>query len=128
MARPRKFTDSQIIEALKATHGMVYLAAHNLGCSADAIYKRAKQEPKVQAVIDGERAKFIDLAEQKLYEALERGEKWAVEFSLRTIGRTRGYVEKQEIEQTATSRLVIEEEVVSGGDDNPPGEAPQSPG
>ena len=127
MGRPRKLSDEQIIAALRETKGLVSLAAHNLGCSTQTIYVRSKESQAIADAMGEERSKVIDLAEQKLYEALERGEKWAVELALRTIGRVRGYVEKQELETTSTSRLVIEEEIV-GGDDNPPGEAPQSAG
>jgi hypothetical protein len=43
---------------------------------------------------DGE---FVDTAELKLRQAVINGEAWAVLFALRTKGKERGYVERQEV-------------------------------
>ncbi len=94
MARPQKYTDQQIITALKKTKGMVYLAAKTIGCEADTIYIRAKKSKKVAAAMKSERGELLDTTELKLYSAIMNGEAWAVQFTLRTIGKERGYSEK----------------------------------
>jgi hypothetical protein len=97
MGRPRKYTDEQIIDALRETKGMVYLAAQNIGCEADTIYNRAKQCKEIAALIEEERGKVIDKAELKLFDAIQAGEPWAIRMVLATIGKHRGYVERQEV-------------------------------
>jgi hypothetical protein len=100
MTRPRKYSDEEFIEALARHRGMVYRAADDVGCNADTIYDRAKVSPDVAAALRKERGKVIDLAETKLFDALEAGEPWAVQLALKTIGKDRGYVERTEQEVT----------------------------
>lgn len=92
-----KFTQAKVIEALKATKGMVYLAADRLGCDPKTIYNYRDRYPAVRAVMEAEDGKIDDVAEMKLYQALIAGESWAVQFRLRTKGRNRGYSERKEI-------------------------------
>jgi len=90
---------ADIIAALQKTHGMVYLAAIDLGCAASTIYRRADKDKKVQATIDSYRGQLIDKAELKLEQAVMNGEPWAVTLTLKSLGKNRGYVERQEIDQ-----------------------------
>lgn len=79
---------------------MVYLAAEALGCSHVTVYNYARRYKSVQEAIDRNRGHVLDTAELALYNAILSGEHWAVTFALRTIGKGRGYVEKQEQEIT----------------------------
>lgn len=98
MAGKRQFTATDIIKALDEHKGMVYLAAKALRCSHQTIYNYAKRYVSVQEAIDRNRGQVLDTAELALYNAILSGEHWAVTFALKTIGRERGYVEKQEQE------------------------------
>lgn len=86
-----------IIQALKETHGMVSLAAERVGCAPKTIYARIKSVAAVREVLDTERSKMVDIAEMKLYSAIMTGESWAIALVLKTIGKDRGYVERQEL-------------------------------
>jgi len=88
-------TDS-IISALRETNGLVSLAAKRLGCCANTIYKRARDVRAVQRVIDECRDELVDLGELSLRRAIVQGEPWAVSLVLKTLGKNRGYVERQE--------------------------------
>lgn len=94
MASP--YTKEQIIAALRANKGMVTLAADHLGCNSQTIYNWMKRSPDVQAVVDAERERVIDVAEVALMGAIGRKEGWAIAFALKTIGKKRGYVERTE--------------------------------
>ena len=96
-----------MIDALSRTKGMVYLAAKMLGCSHTTIYNYAKRHPTVQRAIDANRGEVVDVAELKLYEAIQAGEHWAVAFALRTIGKNRGYTERQEVTGADGGNIVI---------------------
>ncbi len=91
------YSTPSIIEALKKTHGMIYLAAEDLGCAAITIYRRAEKVAAVRETIDSYRGKLVDKAELKLEQAVLNGEPWAIQITLRTIGKHRGYVERQEV-------------------------------
>ena len=89
--KPRKLADEQILDALKATCGRVYLAADKLGCHPSTIYRRAEASEPLAATIDFFTGRMLDIAEDALMEALLNREKWAVLLVLRTKGRRRGY-------------------------------------
>lgn len=91
-----KFTAKQIVAALNNSKGMVYVAARQLGCTANTIYNYAKRYPAVQTAIDAQRGTMIDTAEIALWKAIQNGEGWAISLALKTIGKHRGYVERVE--------------------------------
>jgi hypothetical protein len=97
MGAPLKFKPHQIVHALNETRGMIYLAAERLGCEADTVYNYAKRYASVREAIARHRGRTTDIAELKLYQAINEGEAWAVQFYLKTQGRDRGYVEKLDV-------------------------------
>jgi len=92
-----KFTQAQVIKALRASKGMMYVAARALNCAATTIYNYASRYPAIQAVIDQERGIMVDTAELALWAAVQKQQPWAVSLVLKTIGKNRGYIERQEI-------------------------------
>lgn len=95
--RKPRYKQSEIIAALKNTGGMVYLAAKQIGCTADTIYTRAKTEPVIQATIDAERGEMVDIAEAGLKKQVLEGNVTAMIWVTKTLGKNRGYVERSEI-------------------------------
>lgn len=93
-----RYTIAQMVEALTVTKGMVSLAAKRLGCAPDTVYRYIKEYPDVAAAKYAEREAVTDMAELSLYKAIQQGEAWAVCFYLKTQGKGRGYVERQEID------------------------------
>ena len=102
----RHYKTAEIVEALKATGGLVYMAARKLGCDPSAINKRAKASPEIQSAIDNARGDMLDMAEHELKKAVRGGDMTAVIFTLKTIGKHRGYVER--VEQTGAGGGAIE--------------------
>jgi hypothetical protein len=94
--KPR-FTPTQIIAALKKTKGMVYLAAKQLRCDPDTILNYCKRYPAVERAKQALRGEMVDLAEIRLAESIQKGEAWGIAFALKTLGKDRGYVERQEL-------------------------------
>ena len=92
-----RYSTGQLEQALRECHGMLYLAARRLKCSPNTIKVRLTKEPALQAVIDAEHGLATDTVELKLFQAASNGEPWAVQFYLRTKGRSRGYGDRQEI-------------------------------
>ena len=87
----------RIIDCLKETNGLVSLAAKRVPCSVTTIYTRARDVARVQQVIDECRGELVDLGELALRRAVHNGEPWAVSLVLKTLGKNRGYVERQEV-------------------------------
>jgi len=97
MGKPRVPTE-RIIECLRETNGLISLAAKRVPCSQTTIYKRARDVKAVRQVIDECRDELVDLGELALRSAIVAKEPWAVALVLKTLGRHRGYVERQEQE------------------------------
>lgn len=94
--RTTRYTDKEILKALKSTNGMIYLAAKALGCEPSTIYRRMEKSKAVKDVVEDSRGELLDMAETSLKSAVLAKEGWAVCFALKTIGKHRGYVERQE--------------------------------
>jgi hypothetical protein len=109
----QRYKTEDIINALKATNGLVSLAAEILRCSPQTIYNRAKSVKSVQEAIEDSRMALIDYAELALRSAVINQQPWAVAFVLKTIGKNRGYVERQEIANKPGEDFVLK--VISGG-------------
>jgi len=90
--RPR-ISDRLVAEALQAADGLAVLAARKLGCSPSLIYARIRQNPKLREIQEFAREEIIDLAELGLRTSVLDREAWAIQFTLRSLGRTRGYAE-----------------------------------
>jgi hypothetical protein len=87
----------RIIECLKETNGLISLAAKRVPCSITTIRERARRVQAVKQTIDECRGELVDVAELALRAAVTRGEPWAVGLVLKTLGKDRGYVERQEV-------------------------------
>ena len=101
-----KYNVGDIVKALRESKGMVYVAARKVGCAPNTIYNYAKKHASVQNEINNQRGLMVDAAEMALYKALVNGEAWAVSLTLKTIGKSRGYVEKLVIEHNVPPGLV----------------------
>lgn len=117
-----KYTNEQIVSALNQTNGMVYIAARRLGCSPQTIYTRADKNKSIRQAIEDARGEVIDAAELKLKQAVMNGEAWAVAFTLKTIGRNRGYVERQEMTGADGGPVITKVEIVKMVEDAGDGE------
>jgi hypothetical protein len=103
-----KYTKKEIIAALIASKGMVYVAAGKLECAANTIYRFAEKYPEVKEAMKQERGLRVDIAELHLHNAVQRGEPWAVSLTLKTIGKDRGYTERQEITGTDGGAIQVD--------------------
>lgn len=99
--RTQVYSDEAVIRALHLSHGLVYKAAQLLGCKTQTIYNRIKSNVEVKEVIAEERGRFADLAEDKVYNAVNAG---CVKSSMWVLERLR------------RSRYVTRTETRIGGD------------
>ena len=95
-----KLNNKDVIDALRKTNGNLTLTGQLLGCTREAVRLRVNRFPEIKQVLDESRESVIDVAEGALQRAVLNGEGWAIAFTLKTIGKRRGYVEKTEQEIT----------------------------
>lgn len=102
LVKPQRYTADQVVEALTATKGMITLTARKLGCNPQTVRNYVTRYPSVAQAMREAREGFLDMTELALQKAVQNGEGWAIAFTLRTIGRHRGYVERTEVDQSVT--------------------------
>jgi len=112
-----KYSTKSIIEALSSLNGMVYLAARKLGCTPQTIYNRMKSSVAIREACDNARGELIDISEQKLRAAVMNGEPWAVAMVLKTLGKSRGYVERQEVTGANGGAIVVDWDGIDSNQD-----------
>lgn len=86
-------TDEELAIAIKATHGLQYLAAEAAGITKGCMSQRLKKSAFLRQVRDEARQTRIDNAELKLTTKVDKEDLGAICFTLKTIGKDRGYTE-----------------------------------
>lgn len=91
------YTPEQVIAAAKAARGIVSKAARMLDCTRATVYRYVREYREVEQAFEDAREALIDEAEDQLRKKVESGDSASVFFTLKTIGKNRGYTERQEI-------------------------------
>ena len=97
ISKKRQQTCARIIEALKETKGLLTLAARKAGVSYSTVNRYAREFPSVQEAVREAKESLLDFAEGKLYEQMSKSNLTAIIFYLKTQGKGRGYIERQEL-------------------------------
>jgi hypothetical protein len=92
MAGKQRYSAAQVAKALQDNRGLHAIAAQRLGCSRQTILNYMTRYESVREACADARAFMVDLAESRLFDALMAQEAWAITFTLRTLGKERGYV------------------------------------
>jgi hypothetical protein len=90
-------TPGVVEELLRRFHGNMSAVARHYGCSRQAVARYCARREALRAVVDDTRESMKDDAESALYEAVLRGESWAVKMYLLTQAKDRGYTYRQEV-------------------------------
>jgi|TARA_R110000772_G_scaffold88986_10_gene184686 hypothetical protein len=85
-----------LLSALESSMGVVATACETLNISRTNHYKWMKESPEYKENYDDLSNKALDYAETQLMKMIGKGNTAAVIFFLKTKGKERGYVERQE--------------------------------
>lgn len=86
-----------VIKMIHEKSGNVSNVAKFFQLSRQTMHKYINDHPTVQAALEESREKMIDNVESALYSQALAGNTTAMIFFLKTRGKKRGYVERQEI-------------------------------
>lgn len=80
MGQKGKITQSneELAELLKKEYGSISHVASAIGVSRQSLWARVQRNAMLRQTIDEARETIVDLAERKLYKAVEAGMEWAV--------------------------------------------------
>ena len=93
----RKYTVDEIVKALHDNHGMVSLAARQLGCHRTTINNYAERYQAVRDAKQDAKELQLDETEDALFKQIGKGDMRAIEYYLSTQGKQRGYIIRQEV-------------------------------
>jgi hypothetical protein len=86
-----------LLSALEKSMGVVASACETLNISRTNHYKWMKESPEYRENYEALSNKALDFAETQLMKMIGKGNTAAVIFFLKTKGKDRGYVERQEV-------------------------------
>ena len=94
------YSAKQFIEAIPGSGGIISTIAKRVGCRWETAKKYIVEKPTVQKAYREECESIVDMAESTLIKSIQKGDTADAKWYLARKGRTRGYVERQEIEQS----------------------------
>jgi len=86
-----------IIEALEKSLGVVTTACKTVGIGRTTFYGWLQDDPEFAKEVDDIQNIALDYAESQLHKQIGKGNTSATIFYLKTKGKKRGYIERQEI-------------------------------
>ena len=96
-----------LLKALEKSLGIVTTACKSVGVGRTTYYDWYKNDLEFKAKVDDVSEISLDYAESNLFKQIENGNTSATIFYLKTKGKKRGYIERQELVQ----RIDIEQEL-----------------
>jgi len=96
-SKKREETAARIIAAISESSGLLTLAAKKAGLGYSTVWRYTQEFPAVKQAVIEAKERMLDFAEGKLYEKIKSGDNAAIIFYLKTQGKARGYVERQEV-------------------------------
>lgn len=88
----------KVLEALEKTLGIVTTACKKCNISRTQFYIWVKEDAEFSKAVDSVEGMALDFAESKLMENIGSKKETSIIFYLKTKGKKRGYIEKQEID------------------------------
>ena len=98
MNKSEQLKKEQLLQALTKSLGIVSTACASVGMSRTTYYKYYNEDKDFKTLVDDISDVAIDFAESKLFDLMREGNPTAIIFYLKTKGKKRGYVEKQELD------------------------------
>jgi hypothetical protein len=96
-----------MIEALEKSLGVVTTACKTVGISRQTHYEWYREDEAYKAAVDSIADIALDFAESQLHKQIQNGEVSSTIFYLKTKGKKRGYVERQELTGEDGTPIVI---------------------
>ena len=104
-----------MLDALEKSLGVVTAACKAVGIGRTTHYLWMQEDAEYKKAVEEISDVAIDFAESQLHKQIKDGNSTATIFYLKTKGKKRGYVERQEIEATGGKMFQIE---ILGEDSN----------
>jgi hypothetical protein len=108
MANKSEHIKRAIVEAMEQSLGVVTTACRKVGIGRTTYYEYYNTDLKFKEEIDDLQNVALDFAESQLHKQIKEGNSTATIFFLKTKGKKRGYVERQELDVSSGKLFQIE--------------------
>jgi len=102
-----KLTVDKVNTLIDELMGNITMVSRTLNVDRTTVYNFMKKHPMVKAKLDEAREKMIDNVESKLYSKALDGDTASMIFFLKTQGKSRGYVERQEVTGAEGGAVIV---------------------
>ena len=94
-----------MISALEASLGIATTACRQVGISRETHYRWMQDDPSYKQAVEDIANITLDFAESQLHKQIKDGNPTSTIFYLKTKGKSRGYIERQEVEVSGPKPL-----------------------
>ena len=101
----------KMLAALERSLGVVTSACKAIGISRQTHYNWLNDDAAYKAEVESIEDIALDFAESQLHKQIQDGEVSSTIFFLKTKGKKRGYVERQEVTQVEPIKVVISDSI-----------------
>lgn len=91
------YTKARVLKAIKGSAGIRSTIAVRLGCCWNTADKLSKKWPETVQAMQDEREMILDMSETTILKSVKEGDTGSAKWLLSTLGKDRGYVERQEL-------------------------------
>jgi len=103
MNKSEQLKKEQLLEALVKSLGIVSTACRDVGISRTTYYKYYNEDSEFSSEVDNVGDSTLDFVESKLFDLINNGNVAATIFYMKTKGKRRGYIERQEVERNTNN-------------------------
>lgn len=96
-----------MLVALEKSLGIVSTACKEIDISRQTHYRWQTEDEEYKRAVDDISEAAIDVAESELHKLIKKGDTTAIIFYLKTKGKKRGYIERQEVDVRTPDGLTI---------------------
>jgi hypothetical protein len=97
-----------MLDALEKSLGVVTAACKAVGIGRTTHYLWMQEDAEYKAAVEALSDVALDFAESQLHKQIKEGNSTATIFFLKTKGKKRGYIERQEVEVASGKMFQIE--------------------
>lgn len=106
-ARKRRITNKELVATYEKKAANISATCAALGIDRGTFYNRRRANQELNKMLEAVEEGLIDFAESKLLQAINEENLTAIIFYLKTKGKNRGYIERQELTGSDGRDLVL---------------------
>ena len=99
---------NKMLKALEEYYGIVTTSCQSVGISRITHYRWLEEDAEYKSKVQDIKNSAIDFVESKLFDCIKSEKETSIIFYLKTIGKSRGYVPRQEIDTGDNKEFRIE--------------------